>query len=204
MPISPETRPAPWIRDKPPTPRNDLIETHLAVVTDLLRSLRTEAIADLVRALEAVRETGGTVFTLGNGGSAATALHLANDLARATPPGRPPLRVVCLAGNVSLLSALANDFGYEDVFVRQLAGVLKPGDAVIALSVSGRSPNCVKALAHAREQGAVTLGLLGSDGGRMKDLCDYAVHVPCGDYLPVEDVHLVVCHALARALRHGP
>jgi D-sedoheptulose 7-phosphate isomerase len=181
----------------------DRIAAYLSGVAELLQGLRAESISQVARALAAVRDQERTVFTLGNGGSAATALHLANDLARSSSPGQPALRVVCLTANVSLLSALANDFGYEEVFVRQLTGRLTPGDAVVALSVSGCSPNCIRALAYAREQGAVTLGLLGSDGGPMKDLCDHAVHVPCRDYLPVEDLHLIVCHALARALHDG-
>ncbi|HKV11587.1 MAG TPA: SIS domain-containing protein [Thermoanaerobaculia bacterium] len=179
------------------------VADHLSRVADLLREVDSEAVASLVYALEAARGAGRTVFTLGNGGSAATALHLANDLAATARPGRPPLKVVCLNANVSLFSCLANDFGYDQVFVRQLAPLLAPEDVVFGISASGDSENCVNALSFARRRGAVTAGLLGFDGGRMKALCDHAVHVPCNDYLSVEDVHLAVCHALARALRDG-
>lgn len=179
------------------------VAEHFSRVADLLREVDPEAVASLAQALEAARDAGRTVFTLGNGGSAATALHLANDLATAARPGRPPLRVICLNANVSLFSCLANDFGYDQVFVRQLASLLAPEDVVLGISASGDSENCVNALSFARRRGAVTAGLLGFDGGRMKALCDHAVHVPCDDYLPVEDVHLAVCHAIARALRNG-
>ena len=180
-----------------------LVRTYLLAVGGLLRDLPEAEVAALVHALEKARDDGRTVFTMGNGGSAATALHMANDLSRATRPGHPPLRVVCLAANVSHLSALANDYGYDQVFVRQLLGLLQPGDVLIGISASGNSANCVNALAYGRQQGAVTLSLLGFDGGRMRALSDHYVHVPSHDYLPVEDAHLVVAHALARGLKAG-
>ncbi len=195
------------ILPKAPDPEDEgtvgILRTHLLTVGRLLQNLRESDLADLVRALEKARDEGRTVFTMGNGGSAATALHMANDLSRATRPGCPPLRVICLSANVSHLSALANDHGYDQVFVRQLVDLVRPGDVLIGISVSGSSANCVNALAYGRQAGAVNLSLLGFDGGRMKALSDHCVHVSSHDYLPVEDVHLVVAHALARALKAG-
>lgn len=97
---------------------------------------------------------------------------------------------------------MANDFGYEQVFVRQLKSLARPGDAVLGISGSGRSPNCVEALRYAREIGCSGLGLLGFDGGLMKKLCDTWVHVPSYDYLEVEDAHLAVGHMVVDFLRN--
>lgn len=204
MPIRPQSI-RPQESDSPPDDGDaiGLVRTHLLTVGGLLQDLRESDVAALVRALEQARDDGRTVFTMGNGGSAATALHMANDLSRATRPGHSPLRVVCLCANVSYLSGLANDYGYDQVFVRQLHGLVQPGDVLIGISASGNSANCVEALAHGRQHGAVTLSLLGFDGGRMRELSDHYVHVPSHDYLPVEDAHLVVAHALARGLKAG-
>jgi D-sedoheptulose 7-phosphate isomerase len=182
---------------------DEVVRTHLLTVAHLVQDVREAEVTEFVRALEMAREQGRTVFTMGNGGSAATALHMANDLARATRPGSPPLRLVCLSANVSHLSGLANDYGYDQAFVRQLHDLVRLGDVLIGISASGNSANCVNALSYGRQQGAVTLSLLGFDGGRMKALSDHCVHVPCHDYLAVEDVHLVLAHALARALKTG-
>jgi D-sedoheptulose 7-phosphate isomerase len=178
----------------------DAVGHHLHQVSALLTRLDVAAVEEMARILDRARRAASAVFTLGNGGSAATATHLASDLSRAAPPGAAPLRAFSLTSNLSLVSGLANDFGYESVFVRQLAG-LRPGDVVIGISASGDSENCVRALVHARDRGAVTVGLLGFGGGRMKAICDHSVHVACDDYGAVEDAHLVVCHALVRALR---
>lgn len=179
------------------------IDEYFSSVANLLRAVDPESVTALVQALAEARDAGRTVFTFGNGGSAATAMHLANDLTNTARPGHPPLRAICLNGNMSLFSCLANDFGYEQVFIRQLATLLQPGDVLFGISASGNSANCVNALSFARRRNAVTLGLLGFDGGRMKALCDHSVHVACDDYLSVEDVHMAVCHAVSRALRNG-
>jgi D-sedoheptulose 7-phosphate isomerase len=128
-------------------------------------------------------------------------MHLCNDLL-ANGAGYPtPLRVQCLACNISTFSALANDTGYENVFVGQLRS-LQSTDMVIAISASGNSENCVRAVVRANEVGATSIGLVGFDGGRLAATCDLSIHVPRHDYLAVEDVHSVVCHAIARALGH--
>lgn len=180
-----------------------LVRGHLSAVVQLIQDIHQPDVAALIAGLEKARSERRTVFLMGNGGSAATALHMANDLARATRPGIPPFHVTCLSGNVSHLSGLANDYGYDQVFVRQLTDLVEPGDVVFGISASGNSMNCVNALTYGRQQGAVTLSFLGFDGGRMKALSDLSVHVPCPDYLLVEDVHLMLAHCLARALKSG-
>jgi D-sedoheptulose 7-phosphate isomerase len=178
---------------------------HLSKVAELVGQVSPRAVAEISHLLNRTRLSSGTVYTMGNGGSAATALHMTNDFSTVHERARAPraLRTNCLNGNVSLFSALANDFGYENVFVRQLEGLVSEGDVVVGISASGNSPNCVNGMMYARERGATTVGLLGFDGGAMKDLCDYSVHVPCYDYRLVEDVHMAVSHALTSCLSHA-
>lgn len=179
------------------------VQSHFLRVAELLEQVSSQSLMQIARQLFHSLVNGRTVYTMGNGGSAATALHLMNDLSVASADTGLGLnlRVVCLNGNMSLFSALANDFGYEQVFARQLESLLQEGDSVIGISASGNSPNCVNAIKYARSCGATTIGLLGFDGGLMKELCDYNIHVRCHDYRAVEDVHLTVAHALSGNLR---
>ncbi|HEU4507288.1 MAG TPA: SIS domain-containing protein [Pyrinomonadaceae bacterium] len=179
--------------------------SYTASVAELIRQLSPESIAAVAHQLNASRLALQTIFTMGNGGSATTALHMANDFSNATRgmDSKVAPRAICLNGNISLFSALANDLGYEEVFARQLRNLLHEGDVVIGISASGNSPNCVNGLKYARERGATTVGLLGFDGGIMKSLCDYKIHVPCNDYRLVEDVHLAISHALSFCLMNA-
>jgi D-sedoheptulose 7-phosphate isomerase len=144
------------------------------------------------------------VFLLGNGGSAATASHMANDLSKATiVPGLPRMRVIALTDNVSIITAWANDESYDCVFKEQLENLLNPGDTVLAISASGNSPNVLRAMEFARERGAVTIGWTGRAGGCLKDLVDHCVHVPTDDVGMIENVHMVFDHLVTRALAQG-
>src|ERR1041384_1476969 len=174
-------------------------------VAELIRQVPPESIAAVAQQINASRLAMQTIYTMGNGGSATTALHMTNDLSCATngTPAAVATRAICLNSNISLFSALANDQGYEQVFARQLSSLLRDGDTVIGISASGNSPNCVNGLKYARERGGVTVGLLGFDGGIMKGLCDYSIHVPCNDYRLVEDVHLAISHALSFCLMNA-
>jgi D-sedoheptulose 7-phosphate isomerase len=176
--------------------------SYTARVAELVRQVPSESIAAVAHQINASRLELRTVFTMGNGGSATTALHMSNDFSCATngTASAVATRAICLNANISLFSALANDLGYEEVFARQLRCLLREGDIVIGISASGNSPNCVNGFKYARERGGVTIGLLGFDGGIMKSLCDYSIHVPCNDYRLVEDVHLAISHALSFCL----
>lgn len=182
------------------------IERHLRQVAALVAEVQAQAVEEVARVLAQARAGGRMVFTLGNGGSAATADHLAADLSRVASPqaAGAPLNALSLASNVSLLSGLGNDLGYEAVFVKQLEGRLRARDVVIGISVSGDSENCVRALSYARATGATTVGLLGASGGRLLGLCDLSVHVACHEYGAVEDAHMVIGHALVLALGAAP
>ena len=137
------------------------------------------------------------VFIIGNGGSAATASHMACDLGKNTiAPNRPRFRVLSLNDNMPLLSALANDVGYEHVFSEQLTNLIRPGDVLISITGSGNSPNILRAMEYARTRAAMNIALLGFDGGRAMELADEYVLVPANDYGIVEDVHMVLDHIL--------
>jgi D-sedoheptulose 7-phosphate isomerase len=141
------------------------------------------------------------VLVAGNGGSASTASHLACDLGKtvlgANPTARASrFRVVSLADNVAVLTAWANDEGYETVFAEQVKMLGRPGDVLIVISASGNSPNIIAAVHAAHERGLETIGLLGYDGGAAKHLVDDAIVIACHDYGHVESAHLVLGHLL--------
>jgi D-sedoheptulose 7-phosphate isomerase len=184
-------------------PAHRIIEEHTDGLATLLRSVDPAIVQRVVDLLDDVREHGGTIYVAGNGGSAATASHLANDLGKATRRhGRPPVRVVSLTDNVSWLTALANDEGYENAFAGQLDNFAGPGDVLIVLSASGNSPNLIAAVRCAQEHGATTVGLLGFDGGALRSLLDVVVWLPTekGAYALVEDAHSALAHVLTLCL----
>jgi D-sedoheptulose 7-phosphate isomerase len=169
----------------------------------LLRLVDLDAIERTVECLRRVRDADGTVYLAGNGGSAATASHWANDLGKATKASsRAFMRVMCLSDNMSWLTALANDEGYERVFSGQLENFAGPGDLFVAISASGNSANLIEAVELARERGVVTVGLLGFDGGALKDLVDEYLWLPTeqGHYGLVESGHTVLCDILTTCL----
>lgn len=142
------------------------------------------------------------MFSCGNGGSASIANHMQCDHVKnvRTATDLAP-RVLSLSTNVELLTAIANDIGYENVFVYQLQSQSRPGDVLIAVSSSGRSPNIVNALTWARDNGLRTIALTGFDGGAARTTAEVSVHVNCTNYGIVEDLHQAVMHALAQYIR---
>lgn len=175
---------------------------YLCYLRELLERIDVEEIAVFVRELLAARDRGGWIYFLGNGGSAATASHFVNDIAIGSRSWENPFRAVCLSDNTSVVTALANDYGYERVFVQQLLGRLSPDDLVVAISVSGNSPSILRAVEYARECGTPTVALTGFDGGRLRDLTDAVVHAPTnqGEYGPAEDIHMIVDHLVGAYL----
>jgi D-sedoheptulose 7-phosphate isomerase len=146
--------------------------------------------------------TGHLVMVCGNGGSAAEASHFACDLGKGTRRDGPPtFHVVSLTDNVPLLTAWANDSGYERVFAEQLTALARPGDLLVAISASGNSPNVVAAIDAARSCGMAVVGLTGRSGGRLAQMADVVVNVPSYRIEVVEDAHLVVAHSLCVAVR---
>ncbi len=145
-----------------------------------------------------------TIFVIGNGGSAALASHVACDLGKGVAFGNEcrPMRVLSLTDNVPLMTAWANDVSYESVFTEQLRSFLSPGDVVFAISGSGNSPNVLNALQFANSLQAVTVGVTGFKGGKMKPLCDVCLVVPSENMQIIEDLHTVIAHALATILHN--
>lgn len=168
---------------------------YIARAQEVLAAVPIREVGLLIERLIAAREEGRTVFIFGNGGSAATASHMANDLSKGTiRPGAPRLRALALSDNVSLLTAWANDTDYTQVFAEQLLTHARPGDMVIAISASGSSPNVVEGIQAARGLGLYTVGLLGFQGGEARGMVDLAIVVPSDHYGLIEDAHLVINH----------
>ncbi len=180
------------------------IEEYLAQVRATLAALPTADLERIIGVLDEARMAGKQVFILGNGGSAATASHFASDLAKgAITPGKPRFKAFALTDNMPLFSAWANDAAYEDVFAQQLSNFIQPGDVVIAISGSGKSPNVLKAVHLARSVGATTIGLTGDMGGELQRTTDVCLVVPNRCMEQIEDVHLVIEHVITTCLRGG-
>src|SRR5437868_1741027 len=175
--------------------------TYVAELATHLSRLPGDAVGNAADRLLRAYRKGAQVLVAGNGGSASTASHFACDLGKTVlgvnPTSRPSrFRVVSLADNVSLLTAWANDEGYETVFAEQVKALGRAGDVLIVLTVSGNSPNVLAALRAARQAGMSSIGLLGGDGGAAKELVDDAIVIACEDYGHVESAHLVLGHLL--------
>lgn len=171
----------------------DFVDGYLSYLAEVFGRIDRRSVAAFIAVLEQARASGATVFFCGNGGSAATASHFQNDLTRWRTD---PMRVVSLTDNVAVITALANDYSYDRIFVMQLEPLLSAGDVVVAISASGNSPNVLRAIEFANERNAISVGLTGFDGGRLGELCKIHVHVPSagGEYGPVEDAHMVLDH----------
>ena len=166
--------------------------TRLKETIDLVSRGELEAFLELL--LDAL-ERGATVFTMGNGGSAATASHFAVDFNKGLSYRKARrFRFVCLNDNVPTLTAYANDVGYEEVFVEQLRNLARPGDVAIAISGSGNSPNVVKAIRYANSAGLRSVAITGYDGGALRREAASGVHVPVADMQVTEDIHMVLDH----------
>jgi len=149
-------------------------------------------------------ERGASIFTLGNGGSAALASHFACDLGKGTLvrlKSQKRFRVISLTDSVPSITAWANDHGYEHVFAEQLENLVESEDVVFAISGSGNSPNVLRALEVAKDHGARTIGLTGFEGGKMKNLCDVCVILPSDNMEVIEDFHLSMTHAISSVIR---
>lgn len=175
---------------------------YLNTVARVLESLSAEDVGKALDVLVRAHAEGRQVFLIGNGGSAATASHMANDLTWGMTRGSvTAFRAISLADNVPLMTAIANDSGYEHIFSSQLETLAHRGDVVIAISGSGNSPNVLRALEVAKKLELTTVGFLGMDGGQAKRMVDVAVVVPAKDYGPIEDVHMVLDHLAMAYLR---
>lgn len=183
-----------------PTSELEYAAKYLNRLVALIGELDLGAIGTIMELMARVREKQSTVFFMGNGGSAATANHFANDLCvSASPDGCVPIRALSLASNIALITCIGNDFGYDKIFVNQLKNLMRPGDIVIGISASGNSQNVIQALQYADSNGATSVAIVGFDGGQMKKIAKYVIHVRSekGEYGPVEDIHMVLDHLMS-------
>lgn len=172
----------------------------------LLKSIDVKEIIAFAEEMEKARNGGNTIFFVGNGGSAATASHMANDIGiDVLKKGGSdlPFRALSLTDNSSVMLAIANDDGYERLFVNQLRVHYRSGDKLVAISASGNSPNVVAAAEWVKKQGGIVMSMVGFDGGRLKDISDVVIHAKSkkGEYGPVEDIHMIMDHLLANWLQ---
>ena len=175
---------------------------YLNHLQSVLKRIDTTEIGRFIQTLLDARERGATVFFIGNGGSAATASHFANDIAIGTNEYDRPFRAISLTDNIPIITAISNDFGYELIFVKQLRILGKKGDVLVGISASGNSPNLLNAFEHARSAGIKTVAITAFDGGMMKTMADEGIHVPTEpkEYGPAEDAHMVLDHLVGAYL----
>ncbi|MCX6606578.1 MAG: SIS domain-containing protein [Acidobacteria bacterium] len=163
-----------------------------------LSSIDLQTVTQAAAMMAECRQAGRTIFVLGNGGSMATASHFVCDVVKGASYGRESrFKMMCLLDNGPTVTAYANDVGYEDALVEQMKNFAAPGDLVIAISGSGRSPNVVKAIAWSKENGCQTMSMTGRDGGLLLPMTDCAIHVSEQHMGRIEDAHMVVCHMLS-------
>jgi D-sedoheptulose 7-phosphate isomerase len=187
----------------------EYIRKYLDEIGRILQNLPQAEIAQTIDILTQARIEGKRIFVMGNGGSAAMASHFVCDLGKGTAQeGKTRFKIMSLNDNVPLLTAYANDFGYETVFAEPLASLAEPGDVAIAISSSGNSSNVLRAMDVARERGLTTIGITGFEGGQLKEKVDVCVIVPADSQHPdamqyAEDGQWVILHAIFVTIRQG-
>ena len=181
---------------------NDYSKSYIDYLSSVLNNISLTDIEKFVEVLLEARERESSIFFIGNGGSAATASHFANDIAIGTRTSEKPFRAISLCDNQAVITAIANDDGYKKIFSQQLQVLLKKQDVVVAISASGNSPNLLDAIDTAKKMNAITVGISAFDGGKMKEMVDVSLHVPTekGEYGPAEDAHMVLDHLVSSYL----
>ena len=186
----------------------DPIGAHLALsLAALERAVKDAGLLAAARKIAeivvATLRAGNKLWIVGNGGSAADAQHIAAEIVGRYKQDRPACAAIALTTDTSALTAIANDYGFEQVFARQIAGLGRRGDALLALSTSGRSPNILAALTTARERGIVTIAMTGSKGGTLGALCDHLLVAPSDDTPVIQQIHLAVAHGICEAIEQA-
>jgi len=178
------------------------INTYFAELEQMMRGISLAGLQRVLQLLEQAYYESHRIFVMGNGGSAATASHLALDLAKNTiVHGAPRLKAISLTDHVPLITAWSNDTAYEHIFAEQLASLIEPHDVAIGISTSGNSLNVINALLLAKQAQAYTIGLLGAQGGKIKDLVDACVLAPGQNIEQEEDAHMILAHVITRHMR---
>ncbi len=185
---------------------NNCIKEYLLDVEEQIKNLDLKKIHNIVNVLNNAYRNGKNIFVVGNGGSAATAIHISCDLGKGTVKDinnkkEKRFRVFPLTANIATITAIANDINYEEIFSQQLLNIMSKGDVLIAISASGNSKNIIKAVEIAKEFGLTIIGLIGFDGGKLKDISDYSIVVRSNSYGVVEDIHHMLGHILHYCLK---
>ena len=177
------------------TASKEFSDEYLQYLTTLIAQLDRQEISRFAALLLESRENKSTTFFLGNGGSASTASHFVNDVSLGSRQFEKPFRAISLCDNQAVITAIANDDGYENIFLQQLQTLATAGDTIVCISASGNSKNLIKAIEYAKENNIYVVGLTAFDGGYLKENCDLNIHVPTkiGEYGPAEDLHMVIC-----------
>jgi D-sedoheptulose 7-phosphate isomerase len=179
-----------------------IITTYIASAQDVLAKIDTEAIMKALSIFEDTYRSRKAIFIFGNGGSAATSSHLAEDFSKGCAvKGKPAFKAMSLTDNTPLLTALSNDFSYDDVFQKQLEIIYSPGDTILAISASGNSRNVLNGVRFAKEQGGKIVGFTGFDGGALAGISDVNIYVPFHDFGLVEDLHLLLGHIMTTCMK---
>lgn len=181
----------------PPSFRTQLDEQVTTLQALASQSAQVERVIALVRA---GLLAGQMLFTCGNGGSATDALHLAEELVGRYRSNRRPYAALCLNADVSAMTCIANDFGYEQIFARQLVALARPNDLLVCFSTSGHSPNILRVIEAANERQIVTIALLGKDGGPAATLANHSLIIPSHNSARIQEAHTLVLHAMCEAL----
>ena len=183
------------------SPTTGISQAYLLKLTSLISSVNRDEIDNAVQVVSDAWKSGSQIITLGNGGSALTALHFINDWNKSVfMSTKKPFRGRSLVDNIGLVMSYANDVSYQDIFVEQLKNILNPGDLVIAISGSGNSENVIRAVQYANENNAVTLGLCGYRGGKLKELAQHVMWVNVDDMQLAEDMHAIFGHIVMQYL----
>lgn len=177
------------------------VDDYIKDLQEIIDSLPKDKIKEIVKLIRNTYKNSKNIFIIGNGGSSSTASHFACDLAKNTiknfnDPNERRLKVISLTDNHALISAIANDISYDDIFSEQLSNLVDKGDLVIGISASGKSKNVLKAVEFASKKGAITIGLIGFDGGKLKDIADHSIVVPVKHYGKAEDAHHIIMHII--------
>ena len=177
----------------------EFTKSYISSLKNILEQVDENSIAQIVAQIDLCVANRSRFYVIGNGGSSATVSHMANDLGVGLKRRDIiSLDIVSLGDNSPVVTAVANDIGYENIFYMQLKDIMKPEDVLLAISCSGNSPNIVKAVEYAKEVGCTVVGVSGFDGGKLKEMSDIRFHVdaPIGEYGLVEDVHMILDHII--------
>ena len=181
------------------------LDEYRARQVELYAGLPLGQVAEVIELLREARDQGRQIFVFGNGGSAANASHFTTDLGKGASDVSPArFRVLSLNDNSAWMTAIGNDYSFDDVFVRQLQNYARPDDLALCMSVSGNSPNLVRAMTWAKENGLTTVAMVGGKRGKLAEIAGHVLVIPDTHYGRVEDAQMTICHMLAYAFMEAP